>query len=166
MIARSRPPFIALAGVVLLLGTTGCGLEDSGPSVAFASPGMAVTTPEEVGLSSDRLERLSGAMQALIDEGRLAGMTTMLAREGAVTHFETYGYRDVEAGDPMPPDAIFRIYSMTKPITGVALMMLYEEGKFRLSDPVARYIPELADLRVAAGEGPDGPLVEEPDHPI
>jgi len=90
----------------------------------------------------------------------------MVARHGKVASFETFGFRDLESGDPMPEDAIFRIYSMTKPITGVALMMLYEEGKFRLSDPVERYIPQFAGLKVAAGEGPDGPLVEEADHPM
>ncbi|TFH62219.1 MAG: class A beta-lactamase-related serine hydrolase, partial [Gemmatimonadales bacterium] len=73
---------------------------------------------------------------------------------------------DIEADDPMAEDDIFRIYSMSKPITGVALMMLYEEGKFRLSDPVRRYIPEFAELKVAAGWGPNGPVLEGADHPM
>jgi CubicO group peptidase (beta-lactamase class C family) len=105
-------------------------------------------------------------MQEFINQGRLAGMTTMLARHGKIVHFEAYGARDREAGRAMPPDAIFRIYSMTKPIIGVGLMTLYEEGKFQLSDPVAMYIPEFADLEVAAGVGVSGPLVEAADHPM
>ena len=100
-------------------------------------------------MSSKRLTRLHDEMQGLVDDGRLAGITTMIARHGTVVDFQTYGHRDIEAGDPMEEDEIFRIYSMSKPITGVALMTLYEEGKFRLSDPVARYIPEFAGLQVA-----------------
>jgi CubicO group peptidase (beta-lactamase class C family) len=127
---------------------------------------LGVVAPEDVGISSQRLDRLSGAMQELVDEERLAGITTMISRHGKVAHFETFGHRDREADAPMTEDTIFRIYSMSKPITGVALMILWEEGELRLSDPVERYIPELADLEVAAAEGSDGPLVEEADHPI
>ena len=122
--------------------------------------------PEEVGMSSERLHRLSSAMQQLVDDQRLAGITTIVARHGTVAHFETFGYRDIEAGDTMSRDAIFKIYSMSKPIAGVGLMMLYEEEKFRLSDPVERYIPEFKGLMVAAGKGPNGPIVEEVDHPM
>ena len=77
-------------------------------------------------------------------------------------HCESVGYRDKESQSAMTNDAIFRIYSMTKPITGVAMMILYEEGKFKLSDPVEKYIPEFADLQVAAGEDEDGNLITEP----
>jgi len=101
-------------------------------------------------MSGERLGRLAGAMERLVTEHRLAGITTAVARHGKVAFFGAFGHRDVEAGAPMAPDTIFRIYSMSKPITGVALMMLYEEGKFRLSDPVAKYIPEFAKLQVAA----------------
>jgi CubicO group peptidase (beta-lactamase class C family) len=83
-----------------------------------------------------------------------------------VVDFRTFGHGDIEAGIPMGEDAIFRIYSMSKPITGVALMTLYEEGKFRLSDPVQRYIPEFTDLKVAASWGPNGPVLEDADHPM
>jgi len=123
-------------------------------------------SPEDVGMSSDRLNRLSNSMQQLIDEGRLAGMTTMIARHGKIVHFETYGYRDIEAEDVMAKDTIFRIYSMSKPITGVALMMLYEEGKFNLSDPVEKYIPEFQGLRTALTDGPDGPILEDSVRPM
>ncbi len=115
-------------------------------------------------MSGERLGRLAGAMQQLVDDRRLAGVTTAVARHGKLAFFGTFGQRDIEAGAPMTPDVIFRIYSMSKPITGVALMILYEEGKFKLSDPVARYIPEFANLQVAAG--PKRRRVEKLSHPI
>jgi CubicO group peptidase (beta-lactamase class C family) len=105
-------------------------------------------------------------MQGLVDEGRLAGITTMIARRGRIVDFQTYGYRDIEAADSMREDAIFRIYSMSKPVTGVALMMLYEEGKFRLDDPVERYIPELGRMKVAVDWNDGTPVLEDPDHPM
>ena len=127
---------------------------------------LAVAKPEDVGMSSERLTRLSKAMQKVIDDGQLAGITTMIARHGKIVHFETFGNQNLEAKTPMAKDSIFRIYSMSKPITGVALMMLYEEGKFRLSDPVEKYIPEWKDMKVATSEGPEGPAVEDGAHPM
>ncbi len=128
---------------------------------------LAMAAPEEVGMDSLRLDRLASAMQGLVDEGRLAGAVTAVARHGKIAHFESTGYRDLEAGAPMTNDTLFRIYSMTKPITGVALMMLYEEGKFRLSDPVEMHIPELSDLQVAAGMDENGEMILEPaNHPL
>ena len=128
---------------------------------------LARVAPEEVGMSSDRLERLNGAMQGLVDDGLLAGITTMISRHGKVAHFGTFGHQNIEDGVEMSEDTIFRIYSMTKPITGVALMILYEEGKFRLSDPVHRYIPEFEGLVVAKEDGPNGqPITEPADHPM
>jgi len=126
--------------------------------------GLPSTSAEDVGMSGERLGRLASAMEQLADERRLAGITTAVARHGKLAFFGTFGQRDIEANAPMSPDAIFRIYSMSKPITGVALMILYEEGKFRLSDPVAKYIPEFANLQVAAG--PKGTRVEKANHPI
>jgi CubicO group peptidase (beta-lactamase class C family) len=87
--------------------------------------------PEEVGVSSTRLNRLREAMQSYVDEGKLAGLITMIARRGQVLHFECFGMMDIQANKPMQPDTIFRIYSMTKPITSVAVMMLYEGGNFQ-----------------------------------
>ncbi|MDH3735234.1 MAG: beta-lactamase family protein [Gemmatimonadota bacterium] len=147
-----------------LFTTAACGVPEMPAS--FAAPELPAGVPEDVGLSSERLARLDGAMQGLIDRGELAGMTIMLARHGRVVHSTQFGMRDIAAADPMLEDAMFRIYSMTKPIAGVALMMLYEEGRFRLSDPVAKYIPEFSDLQVAAGVGPNGPLLEDADHPM
>jgi CubicO group peptidase (beta-lactamase class C family) len=150
----------------LALASVACEAPSSTAGSGSSSRNLTLTTPETVGMSSERLGRLHDAMEALVDEGRLAGITTMIARRGKVADFQTYGYRDLEAGDAMAKDAIFRIYSMSKPITGVALMMLYEEGKFRLSDPVQRYIPEFRGLQVAASWGPDGPVLEDADHPM
>ena len=112
--------------------------------------------PERQGFSSERLEKLTQLMNAKVDDGTMVGGMGMIARNGKIIYSETYGQADREAGKAMTDDAIFRIYSMTKPITGVALMMLYEEGKFRLNDPIAMYIPEMANLQVAlstAGTG-------------
>ena len=109
---------------------------------------MNVVTPEEIGFSSTRLNRIGPAIQGHIDQGHLPGAITLVARHGKVAHFECYGMMDIEADKSMQPDTIFRIYSMTKPITSVALMMLYEEGRFTLDDPVSRFIPEFSDLKV------------------
>ena len=105
--------------------------------------------PEREGFSAERLERLTEHMQARVDDGTMVGGMGVIARNGRVIYSETYGQADREAGRDMQADAIYRIYSMTKPITAVAVMMLYEEGKFFLNDPVARYLPELANLQVA-----------------
>ncbi|NKB32746.1 MAG: serine hydrolase [Pseudomonadales bacterium] len=131
------------------------------------STALRSSTPEAVGMDSERLDRISAAMQGLVDDGLLAGAVTMAARDERVVHFESVGYRDKEIGAPMSNDALFRIYSMTKPVTGVALMTLYEEGRFRLSDPVEQYIPELKDLQVFAGTDSNGNmLTEAADHPM
>ncbi len=105
--------------------------------------------PEREGFSTERLQRLTEHMESRVADGTMVGGLGMIARNGKVVYLDTYGQADREAGREMTEDALFRIYSMTKPITGVALMMLYEEGKFFLNDPVARYLPELADLQVA-----------------
>jgi CubicO group peptidase (beta-lactamase class C family) len=109
---------------------------------------MNTVIPEEVGLSSERLEQLRSVAQGYVDKGELAGLITLVARRGKVAHLECYGSMDIEAEKPMHPDTIFRIYSMTKPITCVALMMLAEEGLIALDDHVTKFIPEFEDLKV------------------
>ena len=106
-------------------------------------------SPREVGLSAERLERISSAAQGFIDEGQLAGAVTVGARRGKVAHFEAYGMMDIEADKPMQKDTIFRIYSMTKPIAAVGVMMLCEEGKLTLDAPASTYLPELSGMQVA-----------------
>jgi CubicO group peptidase (beta-lactamase class C family) len=118
-----------------------------------ASADVRVAPPESVGVSSAGLAALNREMHALVDAGKLAGVTTLVARRGKVVHLDAYGKRDAESGAPVRPDTIFRIASMTKPVTGVAMMMLYEEGKWRLDDPVAKHIPAFADLKVRAADG-------------
>ena len=108
--------------------------------------------PGEVGLSQDRLDRITAAMKEDVDQGYLAGAIGVVARHGKIAYWETVGLADIAAKRPMRDDAIFRIYSMTKPIVGVALMTLYEEGKFSLREPVKKYIPELGDAKVLVGK--------------
>ncbi len=127
---------------------------------------MNVVLPEEVGFSSDRLGRINKLMQGYVDEGKLAGAVTMLSREGEVFHFESHGLADIDGALPMEKDSIFRIYSMTKPITSVAVMMLYEEGHFSLDDPVGKFIPELGRMKVYDGMGERGMRLVEQDKPI
>ena len=105
-----------------------------------------IASPESVGLSSNRLKHIHPWMQKYLDESKLPGATTLVARHGQVVYCESLGYRDLEARKPMTADTILRIYSMTKPITSVAVMMLYEEGHFQLDDPVAEFIPGFKDL--------------------
>ena len=106
-------------------------------------------SPHEVGLSAERLEHISSAAQGFIDEGQLAGAVTVVARRGKVAHFEVHGMMDIEADKPMQKDTIFRIYSMTKPIAAVGVMMLCEEGKLTLDSPASTYLPELSGMQVA-----------------
>jgi CubicO group peptidase (beta-lactamase class C family) len=121
--------------------------------------------PESVGFSSERLKALDAGMKSLVDSKKLAGMVTVLARHGKIVEEKTYGYADVASQKPMLKDTIVRIYSMTKPITGIAMMMLYEEGKWKPSDPISRYIPEFRDLKVYSGVDKDGkPTLDKPGH--
>ncbi len=115
--------------------------------VAFAQD-IPVAKPETVGLSSERLERIGTAVQRSINEKRIAGAVTLVARRGHVVWFKPQGMADRETGKAMRPDTMFRICSMTKPITSAAVMMLYEEGRFLLDDPVSKYLPEFKNPKV------------------
>jgi CubicO group peptidase (beta-lactamase class C family) len=114
----------------------------------FAEP-LPSARSEEVGLSSQRLERLTQLLKADVDKAKIPGAVALVSRKGRVAYFEAFGSRDKASGATMTKDAIFRIYSMTKPITSVAAMMLVEEGKIALTDPVSKYLPALAKLEVA-----------------
>jgi CubicO group peptidase (beta-lactamase class C family) len=123
------------------------------------------TRPEFVGFSAERMKRFDEGMQSVVDSKQLAGIVTMAARHGRVLYQKAYGLKDIADARPMEKDTIFRIYSMTKPITGVAMMILFEEGKWRPGDPITKYIPEFADLKVYAGQDTDGNLkLEAPAH--
>jgi CubicO group peptidase (beta-lactamase class C family) len=115
------------------------------------------SSPEEVGLSSAQLKKLEAVTKAHIDEGLLPGAVMLVARRGKVAWISTQGKRDPAAADAMKQDSIFRIYSMTKPIVSIALMQMVEEGKLQISDPVAKYLPELGNMKVGTEvDGPDG----------
>src|SRR5262249_47155861 len=107
--------------------------------------------PEEVGLSSPRLARIGEHFQRYVDAGKLAGALTLVAPRGQVAYFEGVGHLKIERRRPLTHDAVFRIYSMTKPIASVGLMMLYEQGRFQLDDPVHRFIPSWREQRVFVG---------------
>lgn len=109
------------------------------------------TKPEQVGLSSERLARLRPWMERYVADNKLPGVLTVVARRGKAAYAECVGYRDVAAKAPVTEDTVYRIYSMTKAITSTAIMMLYEEGKFQLDDPISRYLPMFKDVRVFAG---------------
>ena len=117
---------------------------------------MDTVTPEKVGFSTERLGCINTVMQTHIDEGKCAGILTMVARRGQIAHLDCFGMMDVEAGKPTQPDTIFRIYSMSKPITSVAAMMLYEEGYFQLNTPVSEFIPGFKDAKVFVRETESG----------
>ena len=110
--------------------------------------GLPIAVPEKVGVSTERLERIRPVLQDYVDNGNLPGFLTVVARQGKIVHFETIGMQDIENKKPLEPDTIFRIYSMSKPITSVAVMMLYEEGNFQLGTPVSKFIPEFENMKV------------------
>jgi len=123
---------------------------------------LPLAKPVDAGFSEAGLDRLKAHFQAYVDDGKLAGLTTLVARRGQVVHFEAYGDADKAAGVAADDDTVFRIYSMTKPVTGTAMMMLWEEGKFDLDDPVSKYLPSFRKQRVFAGAGEEGKMLTTP----
>ena len=143
--------------------------------IGFVLLGLAVTahaqelksgSPESVGMSSERLERLSDTLQAYVDQGQLAGSVTLVARRGRIAYFEAFGRRDREANAPMRTDAIFRIASQSKAIVSVAAMTLVEEGKLLLTDPVGKYLSEFMETKVAVARDGGGYDVVKVARPI
>jgi CubicO group peptidase (beta-lactamase class C family) len=122
--------------------------------------------PAEVGLAPDRLRRIDEHFTRYVDDGRLPGWLITVSRRGRVAHLSCYGSRDIEAGLPVEPDTLWRIYSMTKPVTSVAAMMLYEEGAFALTDPVAAFIPSFAGVRVYTGGSDQRPVTVPATEPV
>lgn len=112
---------------------------------------MEITRPESVGLCAERLRRIEGWAERLVADGKLPGVTTLVARRGQVAHLHCTGKADLARGAAMTPDTILRIYSMTKPLTSLAILMLYEEGRFQLDDPITRFLPAFAEMRVCTG---------------
>lgn len=139
-----RPPTILLVCCLVPLGLI---------SISWGQ-GLPTAKPEDVGVSPGKVKELSKFMQSLVDDGKIAGGVTMMARHGKVIHMKAVGMADREAGKPMRTDSIFRIASMTKPVTSVAVMMLWEQRKLGLDDPVSKYIPEFKNPRVLVGVDP------------
>ena len=126
----------------------------------------AEADPVEVGIDPERLRRVDDHFARYVDDGRLPGWLVTVSRYGRLAHVSRYGSRDVENGLPVEPDTLWRIYSMTKPVTSVAAMMLYEEGAFQLTDPVSRFIPSFADARVYAGGSDQRPVTVPATEPV
>uniref|UniRef100_B0T3I8 Beta-lactamase n=1 Tax=Caulobacter sp. (strain K31) TaxID=366602 RepID=B0T3I8_CAUSK len=144
----TKPLRRAVGTLAALLGLTAA-------TSVVAAP-LPHAKPEAVGFSVEKLKRLDETMQALVDQGQIAGGVTLLGRHGRVVSLKAFGKRSLETGEAMPADAIFRIRSETKPVTGVAMLILYQEGKWKLDDPVTKYLPELGNLRVASGVDDQG----------
>jgi CubicO group peptidase (beta-lactamase class C family) len=149
---------LRLAAVVLLSASL-----HAQTRVATLAP-LPTATAESVGFLPGALDKMDAGMQDLVDKKHLAGIVTLVARKGKVVQHKAYGVQSLETNAPMKLDTIARIYSMTKPVTGVAMMMLYEEGKWKPSDPIAKHIPEFANLKVFAGEKDGQPILEAPVH--
>lgn len=126
-----------------------------------AAAEIPTVAPEKEGFSRERLARLNAKFHGYVDSGSTAGVITLIARHGKIVHFDVYGKADIEAGAPMQGNSLFRMYSMTKPVTSAALLMLYEEGKYQLDDPLEKYFPEFKDLKVYVS-GSGGEMKLEP----
>lgn len=147
-----------VSGALLVLA----GIVYYNQSIAVSAAPVASNPASMAGMSSERLAKITPFFQKKVDDGNIAGAQMLVARRGEVVHFSSVGFQDKEKGKPLDENTLFRIYSMTKPITAVAMMMLYEEGKFQLTDPLHKYIPEFKDLVVYAGEDADGNMTTEP----
>jgi len=166
MKGRTSRYAMALVVVLFLASGTAPVVGQQPASNGPANVDMTLTKPETVGFSSERLERLHALMQQVVDQKQLPGAVTLLARHGKVVDYRVYGMRDAASGAPMTRDTIFRAFSMTKPVTGVAMMLLYEQGKWLPSDPISKYIPEFAQLKVCKGVDAAGNMIlEDPIHP-
>ena len=148
MLRLTRISAIVLVALVLVAGSAG-----------IRSKELPLSKPEEAGLSSERLARMDKAIHDYVDAGRTPGVVTLIARHGKVVHIDAYGKADLATGRATRSDDIFRMYSMTKPITSTALLMLFEEGKFQLTDPLSKYFPAFAGAKVYAGSTPQGGML-------
>ena len=154
-----------IAGTCFVL-LAACAPQDTGSTSTGTFAGLPRATPESAGMSSERLGRIRPAFESYVTEGKLSGVVTVVARGGQVVHFEASGSQDVEAGEPMTEDTLFRMYSMTKPIASAALMILWEEGHFLLSTPLSSVLPEFAATQVYVSGAGDEIVTEPPRRPI
>jgi CubicO group peptidase (beta-lactamase class C family) len=157
--------FLVASGCAALVLFAPASLQAQKPATPPAID-MTPVKPESVGFSSERLEQLHTFIQGVVDKKELSGAVTILARHGKIVDYRVYGQQDIASNTPMTKDTIFRDYSMTKPVTGVAMLILYEQGKWLPSDPISKFIPEFANLRVFNGFDPTGKMILAiPDHP-
>jgi CubicO group peptidase (beta-lactamase class C family) len=154
--ARGAVRGLALAAGMWLSGTAAMAADQS---VATSDP-LPRAKPEEVGMSSERLARIGATLKTDVEAGRIPGAVIAIARHGKLVALEAYGWRDKEAGVAMTTDTIFNIASMTKPMTTVGALMLYEQGKILIDDPLAKYFPKFADMQVAARDASGNPTAE------
>ena len=155
-----------LACVLLAVLAAPVAAEDRASAAAATTSALPLATPESQGMSRVRLDRMHAEMRRFVDEGLHSGVVTLVARNGKLVDLYSYGKRDLEAGLPMQPDTIFRIYSMSKIVTSVAALVLLEDARFRLSDPVGDYLPELAHMKVMTGGTAEKPLLADAQKPI
>lgn len=153
---RQRLVRFTIAVALLNIAHSGCAARREFP----------VTAPEGIGLSAPALARITPALQAYIDSGKLAGVVAVIARHGKIGYAQAVGYMDVERRTPMRMDAVFRIYSMTKPVVAAGVLKLVDQGRLDLDDPVAKYIPAFASVKVFAGGPADGPILRDPAVPV
>src|ERR1700716_2136076 len=141
-----------------ILATTLCLLASG--ATTFADDFLPRAKPEDVGLSSERLARIGATLKADIEAGRIPGAVIAIARHGKLVALDAYGWRDKAAGIAMTTHTIFNIASMTKPMTAVGALMLYEQGKLLIEDPLSKYFPKFAEMRVAARDGAGAPTAD------
>jgi CubicO group peptidase (beta-lactamase class C family) len=158
MNSRNRLARVGLALLAIWILHPGA----SGWAIAKTTSELPVAAPESVGFSSQRLALIDSYVAKQIATGRLPGFSVLLMRHGKVVLQKVYGKADLDKGNPLQRDSLFRIYSQTKPVTGVALMILFEQGKWHFDDPVTKFIPEFNQLRVFKGVNPDGSVQTEP----
>lgn len=162
----TRRPLYAMTTVGLLTTAVACVSADRAEEVTagmpvvegVSGPALPLAAPSAAHMSAERLARIGPAMQAYIDDGRLPGVMTLVARGGEIVHWEAVGMSDLESAELLQPDDIFRIYSMTKPITSTAIMILVEGGDIALDDPVSKFIPEFSELSVLEEDGSRTPV--------
>jgi CubicO group peptidase (beta-lactamase class C family) len=153
-------------GAALLVILALVGSAAAKPPAAGPTPPLPVATPESQGMSSERLARGGAEIQRFLDEGRHAGAISLVVRDGKIVDWAAHGKRDLEAGLPMEKDTIVRIYSMSKIVTSVAALILLEEARFRLDDPIGEYLPELAHMKVLTAGTAEKPLLADANRPI
>lgn len=148
----------------LLLSISAC--QTAQTSNELIADDLSGQSPSRSGFSEQRLQRIAPAMQTYIDQGKLAGISTLVARKDEVVHWQVQGMQNKEASVPLSKESIFRIYSMTKPITAVAALTLWEQGKFHMHDPISKYFPELADMQVYVSGAGETMVLEKAKYPI